>query len=254
MSARLFRAGYEESAEELLPVLTWGQEQPEGAAITREALEEWMPGYLYQTQTGQVAVRQPEGEFSEETQLTLEELMRMENQEQNLQEPDTVVMLDMDSLLAENGWDAEEEISESGSGNSEDDSPEVDTLGSLALNPENGGFVPHIRQQTVDLTALQDYETLRDRYYAVDSVTNIGRDLIPVQINNHLNLGIFLQQTGNLRQRTGIGVISRLLVINALMMQYLIPILPFQNIRQMLAYPHYSGGIVPWHRIDKAFL
>ncbi len=196
LSARLFRAGYEESAEELLPVLTWGQEQPEGAAITREALEEWMPGYLYQTQTGQVAVRQPEGEFSEETQLTLEELMRMENQERNLQEPDTVVMLDMDSLLAENGWDAEEEISESGSGNSEDDSPEVDTLGSLALNPENGGFVPHIRQQTVDLTALQDYETLRDRYYAVDSVTNIGRDLLDVEKLTQRDLTIDKGQEG----------------------------------------------------------
>ncbi|MDE5749107.1 MAG: hypothetical protein K2I21_16260, partial [Acetatifactor sp.] len=104
LSVRLFQAGRDQSIREFLPVLAWHQEEQEDVTLTGEALEEWMPGYLYQTQTGQVAVRQTGEEISEETELTLEELMRRENQEHISEEPDSVVMLDMESLLAENGW------------------------------------------------------------------------------------------------------------------------------------------------------
>lgn len=179
---RLLQAGRDQSIRELLPVLAWRQEEQESMTFAGEALEEWMPGYLYRTQAGQVAVRQTgeelseEAELSEETELTLEELMRRENQERLSEEPDNVVMLDMldmESLLAENGWAVEEDFE-----GAEAAAEESWNQGSRAAA---GEFVPHIRQQTVDLTALQDYETLRNQFYVVDSITNIGRDLLDVE-------------------------------------------------------------------------
>ena len=167
---RLFQAGRDQSIREFLPVLAWHQEEQEDVTLTGEALEEWMPGYLYQTQTGQVAVRQTGEEISEETELTLEELMRRENQEHTSEEPDSVVMLDMESLLAENGWDTGEGMAE----------PETGEIWNPTALAEDSKFVPHVRQQTVDLVALQDYETLRNQFYVVDSVTNIGRELLDV--------------------------------------------------------------------------
>lgn len=169
LSGRLLQAGQDWSIRELLPTLAWVQDEPEEKTLTREALEEWMPGYLYQTQTGQVAVRQTGEEVTEGSDLSLEELMRRENQEQLLEEPDDVVMLDMESLLEENGWETEQTAQEP-----------VQISVSVSQE-ESGGFVPHTRQQTVDLTALQDYETLRSRFYAVDSITNIGRELLDVE-------------------------------------------------------------------------
>lgn len=167
---RLFQAGRDQSIREFLPVLAWHQEEQEDVTLTGEALEEWMPGYLYQTQTGQVAVRQTGEEISEETELTLEELMRWENQEHISEEPDSVVMLDMESLLAENGWDTGEGMAE----------PETEEIWNPTTLAEDSEFVPHVRQQTVDLVAMQDYETLRNQFYVVDSVTNIGRELLDV--------------------------------------------------------------------------
>lgn len=196
LSARLFQAGCEESASELLPVLTWNQEQQEDMTITGAALEEWMPGYLYQTQSGQVAVRQPDGEFSEETELTLEELMRLENQEHFTEDTDDVVMLDLESLLAENGWNAGAETAQPQSGDPAAVNPEAPGAGNAVFNGDYGGFIPHTRQQTVDLAALQDYETLRNRYYTVDSVTNIGRDLLDVEKLTQRDLTIDKESEG----------------------------------------------------------
>ena len=175
----LLEAGRDQGIRELMPVLAGqseGREDREGLLLREESLGDWMPGYLYQTQSGQVAVRQEHQEAvtgQEETELSLEELMRMENQESTQEEG--VVVLDLESLLAENGWDVREP------------SPEEEAAVSEAVDPESrtdGGafteFIPHIRQQVVDLTALQDYETLRNGFYIVDSVTNIGRDLLDV--------------------------------------------------------------------------
>ncbi len=196
LSARLFRAECEESAGELLPVLAWGQEGQEDLTVTREALEEWMPGYLYRTQAGQVAVRQPDGAFSQETELTLEELMRLENQEHFTEDTDSVTMLDLESLLAENGWHAGDETEQPESGGLTAGIPDAVSSENAILDGESGGFTPHVRQQTVDLTELQDYETLRNRYYSVDSVTNIGRDLLDVEKLSQRDLSIDKGQEG----------------------------------------------------------
>lgn len=116
--SRLMQMGRDQSVREILPVLARQgsqAERQEEMFLQREALEEWMPGYLYQTQTGQVAVRvigeeslndaEDGSGFSEqeETDLSLEELMRLENQEDS-----TVKLLDLESLLAEETQNAEE--------------------------------------------------------------------------------------------------------------------------------------------------
>lgn len=180
--SRLLQMGRDQSIRDLLPVLTQQSRQgeQEDTILQREALEEWMPGYLYQTQAGQVAVRQT-GEESfpewEETELSLEELMRLENQGQIQEDNDNIRMLDLESLMSGNDRNAQESPQEG------TESPVQDA----GRNPDqayltaDSNFVPHIRQQTVDLAALQDYETLRDRFYAVDSITNIGRDLLDVE-------------------------------------------------------------------------
>lgn len=172
--SQLLQMGRDQSIRELLPMLALQEEQGD-TILQRDALEEWMPGYLYQTQAGQVAVRQPETEDlpKEETVLSLEELMQLENQEQIQEDNDDVRMLELEGLMSENGWDAQE-------------TPEAPTQVSEELPEPNhmtagGSFVPHIRQQTVDLTELQDYETLRERFYTVDSITNIGRELLDVE-------------------------------------------------------------------------
>lgn len=176
----LLEAGRDQGIRELMPVLAGqseGREDREGLILREESLGEWMPGYLSQTQSGQVAVRQENQEDftgQEETDLSLEELMRMENQERTQEEG--VVMLDLESLLEENGWGIQEPSSEEEAAVTEIVNPENQT-GMMA----SAGFVPHTRQQTVDLTALQDYETLRNQFYIVDSVTNIGRDLLDVE-------------------------------------------------------------------------
>ncbi len=56
--------------------------------------------------------------------------------------------------------------------------------------------MPHIRQQTVDLVALQDYETLRSQFYVVDSVTNIGKDLLDIQKLTQRDLTISKEDPG----------------------------------------------------------
>ncbi|MDE7223444.1 MAG: stage II sporulation protein P [Acetatifactor sp.] len=172
--SRLLRMGQDQSIQELLPMLVQQEEQGD-MTLQKDALEEWMPGYLYQTQAGQVAVRQPETTElpeQEENVLSLEELMQLENQEQLQEDNDDIRMLDLEGLMSENGWDAEE-------------APAIPIQENVELPEQNNmaaaGFVPHVRQQTVDLTALQDYETLRDRFYTVDSVTNIGRELLDVE-------------------------------------------------------------------------
>lgn len=177
--SQLLQMGRDQSINDLLPVLTqqdfWQEEQGD-AILQRDALEEWMPGYLYQTQTGQVAVRQtgeensPEGE---ETVLSLEELMQMENQEQFHEDNDNIKVLDLERLMSENGLDVEE--------SPELSAQENEGLSSWSNITAGGSFVPHTRQQTVDLVALQDYETLRNQFYVVDSITNIGTELLDVE-------------------------------------------------------------------------
>ncbi|MDE5748792.1 MAG: stage II sporulation protein P, partial [Acetatifactor sp.] len=58
--------------------------------------------------------------------------------------------------------------------------PETGEIWNPTALAEDSEFVPHVRQQTVDLVAMQDYETLRNQFYVVDSVTNIGRELLDV--------------------------------------------------------------------------
>lgn len=191
----LLEAGRDQGIRELMPVLAGqseGREEREGLILREESLGDWMPGYIYQTQSGQVAVQQEHQEAvtgQEETELSLEELMRMENQESTQEEG--VVVLDLESLLAENGWDVREP------------SPEEEAAVSEVVDPESrtdGGafteFIPHIRQQVVDLTALQDYETLRNGFYIVDSVTNIGRDLLDVDALTDRDMTIDKESAG----------------------------------------------------------
>lgn len=200
--SRLLQMGRDQSIRELLPVLTQQSERGEQGEIIlqREALEEWMPGYLYQTQAGQVAVRRTgledggsmrTGENSqewEEPELSLEELMQLENQEQIREDNDNVRMLNLEGLMP-------------GDDGSVQESPRVGTESAAQEAGENyltadGGFVPHIRQQTVDLAALQDYETLRSRFYVVDSITNIGRELLDVEKLTQRDLTIDREQPG----------------------------------------------------------
>ena len=57
----LLEAGRDQGIRELMPVLAGqseGREDREGLLLREESLGDWMPGYLYQTQSGQVAVRQ----------------------------------------------------------------------------------------------------------------------------------------------------------------------------------------------------
>lgn len=201
---RLMELGRDQSVWEILPVLARQgsqAERPEEILLQREALGEWMPGYLYQTQTGQVAVRvigeeslnvaEDGSGFSEqeETGLSLEELMRLENQDSQ-REDSTVTLLDLESLLAEETQNAEEaqgtdrEQPEQGAGLNQD----LVAAGEI--------FVPHDLQQTVDLSDLQSYETLRNRYYTVDSITNIGRELLDVEKLTQRNLTIDKGQDG----------------------------------------------------------
>lgn len=173
---RLIELGRDQSVWEILPVLARQgsqAERPEEILLQREALGEWMPGYLYQTQTGQVAVRvigeeslndaEDGSGFSEqeETELSLEELMRLENQESQ-REDSTVTLLDLESLLAEETQNAEE------AQGTDREQPEQGARLNQDLVAAGEIFVPHDRQQTVDLSDLQSYETLRNRYYTVD--------------------------------------------------------------------------------------
>ena len=177
--SRMLQMGRDQSIRELLPVLVqqdFWREEPGDVILQKDALEEWMPGYLYQTQAGQVAVRQTGEEDSpeeEETVLSLEELMEMENQGLIQEDNDNIKMLDMESLISENGWDEQE--------TPELPVQEKEELMSQYNLAASGSFVPHTRQQTVDLTALQDYETLRNQFYIVDSITNIGTELLDVE-------------------------------------------------------------------------
>lgn len=202
--SRLMQMGRDQSVREILPVLARQgsqAERQEEMLLQREALEEWMPGYLYQTQTGQVAVcvigeeslndAEDGSGFSEqeETDLSLEELMRLENQE-NIREDSTVKLLDLESLLAEETQNAEE-------AQETDGEQPVQGVGlNQDLIASGGIFVPHDRQQTVDLSDLQSYETLRNRYYTVDSITNIGRELLDVEKLTQKDLTIDKGQEG----------------------------------------------------------
>lgn len=200
---RLMQMGQNQSVREILPVLARlgsQTERQEEMLLQREALEEWMPGYLYQTQTGQVAVRvigeeslndtEDDSGFTEQedTELSLEELMRLENQE-SLQEDSTVKRLDLESLLAEEMQNEEE---------AQTDREQLEQVAGSNQNlmTSGGNFVPHDRQQTVDLSDLQSYETLRNRYYTVDSITNIGRELLDVEKLTQKDLTIDKGQEG----------------------------------------------------------
>lgn len=204
--SRLVQAGRDQSMRDVLPVLAGYMAHPEEQEGTilqvllpegQESLEEWMPGYLYQTQTGQVAVRQENAQDQElsleadaqNRELSLEELMQQENQGQ-LQEPgeEDVVVLNLERLLEENGWDVQ-----TPSGELEQAVPQRQEIGNIAADSR---FVPHIRQQTVDLEALQDYENLRNQFYVVDSITNIGRDLLDVQKLAQRDLTINKEEAG----------------------------------------------------------
>lgn len=201
---RLMELGRDQSVWEILPVLARQgsqAERPEEILLQREALGEWMPGYLYQTQTGQVAVRvigeeslndaEDGSGFSEqeETELSLEELMRLENQESQ-REDSTVTLLDLESLLAEETQNAEE------AQGTDREQPEQGAGLNQNLVAAGEIFVPHDRQQTVDLSDLQSYETLRNRYYTVDSITNIGRELLDVEKLTQKDLTIDKGQDG----------------------------------------------------------
>ncbi len=200
--SQLLQAGRDQSIRNLLPVLAEYTTHREGLLLQEESLEEWMPGYLYQTQAGQVAVRQesiqerelPLEEGEQNRELSLEELMQQENQ--GLlpeQEGEDVVVLDLESLLEENGWDAQEppEVP-----SEEAAEPEPQEIWSQDNIVAGSSFVPHLRQQTVDLTALLDYETLRNQFYVVDSVTNIGKDLLDVQKLTQRDLTISKEDAG----------------------------------------------------------
>jgi len=213
--SRLIQAGQNHSIRELLPVLAehmTHREEQTGTLLQEESLEEWMPGYLYQARSGQVAVRREDmreqGASAEEAhrELSLEELMRQENQgqlqEQEQQEEEGVVMLDLEGLLKENGWDTQEPSEEAEAAAWEHQEPqeaqevqEIPTQ-NMADIAADSGFVPHTRQQTVDLAALQDYETLRNQFYIVDSVTNIGRDLLDAQKLTQRDLTISKEDEG----------------------------------------------------------
>lgn len=170
--------------------------------LQEEPLEEWIPGYLYQTQAGQVAVRQ-EGaqnlEFQEDEgqqgrELSLEELMQQENQGQlHVREEQDVTVLDLKSLLEENGWDAQTPPVEP---SEEAVSPTPQEIWNQDNIAPRSDFVPRIRQQTVDLSALSDYETLRNQFYAVDSVTTIGKDLLDAQKLSQRDLTISKEDPG----------------------------------------------------------
>lgn len=172
---------------QLLPVLAICLEEQPKAGLQETVFRIWMPGYLYQTRSGQVAVRQTGEETAESVwvaELTIEQLMQQENVERMEAEEEAekeaeesgVVVLDLESLLAEN------EIRHQ-SGETQTES--VVSTGENAVLQEDirqdSPFVAHTRQQTVDLTALQDYETLREQFYAVDSITNIGSDLLDAE-------------------------------------------------------------------------
>lgn len=190
---RLLQLKQDHSIRELIPVLALQQEEQEDRGLQEEALEEWMPGYLYQTQTGQVAVHQAAVEDSsggEESELTLEQLMQLENQSQHGDaEEAEVVVLELENLLTENGWTEPEEEAVPDLQEAEDSMVQESSIA------ENS-FIPHSRQQILDLTALQDYETLREQFYAVDSVTNIGRDLLDVQKLTEKDLTISKEDPG----------------------------------------------------------
>lgn len=202
----LMQAGRDQSMRDVLPVLARYMTHPEEQEGTifqvllpegQESLEEWMPGYLYQTQTGQVAVRQENAQDQElsleadaqNQELSLEELMQRENQGQlQEQEEEDVVVLNLERLLEENGWDIQ-----TPAGELEQAVPDGQEIGNIVADRR---FVPHIRQQTVDLEALQDYENLRKQFYVVDSITNIGRDLLDVQKLSQRDLTIDKEETG----------------------------------------------------------
>lgn len=191
--SRLLQLKQDHSIRELMPVLALQQEEQGDMGLQEEALEEWMPGYLYQTQTGQVAVHQAaeeESYGSEESELTLEQLMQLENQSQHGDpEEAEVVVLDLESLLAENGWAEPGEEAAT-------DLQEVESGMVQENSIAESGFIPHSRQQILDLTVLQDYETLREQFYAVDSITNIGRDLLDVQKLTEKDLTISKEDPG----------------------------------------------------------
>lgn len=205
----LMQAGRDQSMRDVLPVLARYMTHPEEQEGTilqvllpegQESLEEWMPGYLYQTQTGLVAVRQEgaqDQELSLETdaqnrELSLEELMRRENQGQlQEQEEEDVVVLNLERLLEENGWDVQ-----APAGELEQAVQDGQEIGNQANMVTASNFVPHVRQQTVDLEALQDYENLRKQFYVVDSITNIGRDLLDVQKLSQRDLTINKEEAG----------------------------------------------------------
>lgn len=200
--SRLLQAGGERSLRNLLPVLSEPGAERADKILQEEPLEEWMPGYLYQTRAGQVAVRQegtldqelPEEEGQQGRELSLEELMRQENQggfqEQGEQD---VVVLDLESLLRENGWDAPEPPAELPQEAVSPASQESGAQESLASRID---FVPPERQRTVDLSALTDYETLRNQFYAVDSVTTLGKELLDVQKLTQRDLTISKEDPG----------------------------------------------------------
>lgn len=197
--SRLLQLKQDQSIRELMPVLALQQEEQGAMGFQEEALEEWMPGYLYQTQTGQVAVHQAAEEESAgggESELTLEQLMQLENQSQHGNNEETeVVVLDLENLLAENGWTEPEEetvpdLQEAESGMVQEN--DIAQENSIVENR----FMPHSRQQILDLAALQDYEALREQFYTVDSITNIGRDLLDVQKLTEKDLTISKEDPG----------------------------------------------------------
>lgn len=198
--SRLLQQKQDHSIRELLPVLALQQEEQGDTGLKEEALEEWMPGYLYQTQTGQVAVHQAAEEASaggEESELTLEQLMQLENQSQhgNPEDTEEVVVLDLEKLLAENGWAGSEEETAPALQEAENSAVQENSTAQENSIAESS-FVPHSRQQILDLAALQDYETLREQFYTVDSITNIGRELLDVQKLSEKDLTISKEDPG----------------------------------------------------------
>lgn len=142
-TGRLLQWGQDHSIRRLLPVLAWQQEGHGDMGLQEEVLEDWMPGYLYQTQTGQVAVHraaeEPEG--GEESELTLEQLMQQENQSYvHAEEEAEVVVLDLEGLMAENGWNGQDQGEEAPGLQGAEPDPEADAA--QEVSAAESGFIP----------------------------------------------------------------------------------------------------------------
>ncbi len=175
MLRELAHAGGEKLYELFTPCLSFiGESGREAHWILREQVSEVFPLYGYLFQSGQEA---------QNVSDSVREILLAEAQEGiEMQEDGTGQSAGNSMGQAQDPGEAPAEgLSESAPEKSLEELLREENAAASQLQTEPDAFAPHVRQAQVELSELEDYETLLKQFYTVDSSTMAGSDQLDVK-------------------------------------------------------------------------